>query len=218
MDAGAFLSPTDSESPARREWIEASLKTVAGAALIWIGVRAILPAHPMLAGWLGMIGLILTLHFGMFHLLSLVWRQAGVDARPIMRRPLESASLSDFWGRRWNTAFHELATRFAFRPLRARVGGRVATLIVFLLSGVIHELVISLPAGGGYGLPTGYFFLQGLGIASERSQRGRRLGLGAGWRGRLFTMLVAAGPVYWLFPPVFVYRVVLPMLRAIGAR
>jgi alginate O-acetyltransferase complex protein AlgI len=90
--------------------------------------------------------------------------------------------------------------------------------MVFLLSGVIHELVISLPARGGYGLPTGYFFLQGLGIASERSQRGRRLGLGAGWRGRLFTMLVAAGPVYWLFPPVFVHRVVLPMLRAIGAR
>ena len=219
MDAGAFLSLTRSErSPARREWIEASLKTVAGAALIRIGVRATLPAHPVLAGWLGMIGLILTLHFGTFHLLSLVWRHAGVDATPVMRRPLESASLSDFWGRRWNTAFHELATRFTFRPLRARVGASVAALMVFLLSGVIHELVISLPARGGYGLPTGYFFLQGLGIASERSQRGRRLGLGAGWRGRLFTMLVAAGPVYWLFPPVFVHRVVLPMLRAIGAR
>jgi hypothetical protein len=34
----------------------------------------------------------------------------------------------------------------------------------------------------------------------------------------LFTVLVAAGPAYWLFPPPFVHRVVLPMLTAIGAR
>jgi predicted DCC family thiol-disulfide oxidoreductase YuxK len=218
MDAKAFLERPYGEKAAGWEWIAAALKTTVGAALIWIGARAALPAYPVLAGWLGMIGLILTLHFGTFHLLSLAWRRAGVDARPVMRSPLESTSLADFWGRRWNTAFHELATRFTFRPLRVRVGNSIAALIVFLLSGVIHELVISLPAGGGYGLPTGYFIVQGLGIAGERSRRGRRLGLGRGWRGRLFTVLVAAGPAYWLFPPVFVHHVVLPMLAAIGAR
>jgi predicted DCC family thiol-disulfide oxidoreductase YuxK len=219
MDAEAFLARPHGEPGAGGwEWIAAALKTALGAALIWIGARAALPAHPVLAGWLGMIGLILTLHFGTFHLLSLAWRRAGVDAMPVMRRPLESTSLADFWGHRWNTAFHELATRFTFRPLRARVGSSIAALIVFLLSGVIHELVISLPAGGGYGLPTGYFIVQGLGIAGERSRRGRRLGLGRGWRGRLFTVFVVAGPVYWLFPPVFVRHVVLPMLSAIGAR
>jgi len=218
MDANAFLARPYIERAGGWEWIAAALKTTLGAALIWIGVRAAMPAYPVLAGWLGMIGLILTLHFGTFHLLSLAWRRAGVDAMPVMRSPVESTSLADFWGRRWNTAFHELATRFTFRPLRARVGSSIAALIVFLLSGVIHELVISLPAGGGYGLPTGYFIVQGLGIAGERSRRGRRLGLGRGWRGRLFTVLVAAGPVYWLFPPVFVHHVVLPMLAAIGAR
>jgi predicted DCC family thiol-disulfide oxidoreductase YuxK len=218
MDAEAFLARPYCERASGWEWIAASLKTALGAALIWVGARAVLPAYPALAGWLGMVGLVLTLHFGTFHLLSLIWRGAGVDAMPVMRNPLESTSLADFWGRRWNTAFHELATRFTFRPLRARVGSSIAALIVFLLSGVIHELVISLPAGGGYGLPTGYFIVQGLGIAGERSCHGRRLGLGRGWRGRLFTALVAAGPVYWLFPPVFVHHVVLPMLAAIGAR
>jgi alginate O-acetyltransferase complex protein AlgI len=73
------------------------------------------------------------------------------------------------------------------------------------------------PAGGGYGLPTGYFVLQGLGIAGERSSLGRRLGLGGGVRGWLYTVLVAAGPVAMLFPPVFVQRIILPMLAAIGA-
>ena len=219
MDAGAFLSRTNFKGrPAGSEWIAAALKTAFGATLVWIGARAALPAHPVIAGWLGMTGLIFTLHFGTFHLLSLAWRRAGVEATPVMRNPLKATSLADFWGRRWNTAFHELATRFTFRPLRVRVGDSAAALLVFLLSGAIHELVISLPAGGGYGLPTGYFIVQGLGIAGERSRKGRRLGLGRGWRGRLFTVLVAAGPAYWLFPPVFVHRVVLPMLSAIGGR
>jgi hypothetical protein len=30
-------------------------------------------------------------------------------------------------------------------------------------------------------------------------------------------VLIVAGPVVWLFPPVFVHRVILPMLGAIGA-
>jgi predicted DCC family thiol-disulfide oxidoreductase YuxK len=219
MDATAFLSRAGSDARlTSSEWMAAALKTVFGAALIGISSRAALPAHPMLAGWLAMTGVVFVLHFGTFHLLSLLWQRCGVNAMPVMRNPLRSTSLSDFWGRRWNTAFHELATRFTFQPLRSRVGASASALLVFALSGVIHELVISLPAHGGYGLPTGYFVVQGLGIAGERSGPGRRLGLGHGWRGWLFTLLVAAGPAYWLFHPPFVHRVILPMLAAIGGR
>ena len=218
MDAPAFLCATDRPArPRASEWIVAALKTCLGVALLWVATRTALPGHPLLAGWLGMAGLILVLHFGTFHLVSLGWRSLGVNAMPVMRDPLGSISLAEFWGRRWNTAFHELATRFTFRPLRPVVGATAATLLVFLVSGLIHELVISVPAQGGYGLPTGYFVLQGLGVAGERMRLGRRLGLGRGWRGRLFTVLVATGPAFWLFPPVFVRHVILPMLTAIGA-
>ena len=88
---------------------------------------------------------------------------------------------------------------------------------VFLVSGLIHELVITLPARGGYGLPTAYFLLQGLGLVLERSPLGRKLALGAGIRGRAFALMVATAPAFWLFPPVFVRNVILPMLHAIGA-
>ena len=64
---------------------------------------------------------------------------------------------------------------------------------------------------------TGYFVLQGLAVAGERTRQGRRLGLGRGWRGWLFTVLVTAGPAFWLFPPPFVRNVILPMLAVIGA-
>ena len=218
MDAETFLFGTDHVArPSTSEWIVAGLETVFGATLTWVVARAALPANPLLAGWLGMVGLIFVLHFGTFHLLSLGWRSVGVNAMPVMRNPLLSCSLTEFWGRRWNTAFHELAAKFTFRPLRPILGLRGATLLVFLVSGLIHELVISIPAHGGYGLPTGYFVLQGLGVAGERTRLGRRLGLGSGWRGWLFTVLFTAGPAFWLFPPPFVRNVILPMLAVIGA-
>ena len=218
MEAAAFLSGTNRVLPPRAtEWTAAALKTLLGVALVWVAARLAPPVSPLLAGWIGMTGVMFVLHFGTFHLLSLAWRTLGVDATPVMRNPLRATSLADFWGRRWNTAFHELATRFTFRPLRSRVGAASATLTVFLASGLLHELVITVPAGGGYGLPTGYFLLQGLGLLSERARPGRGIGLGRGWRGRLFTFLVAAGPAFWLFPPVFVHRVILPMLATIGA-
>jgi predicted DCC family thiol-disulfide oxidoreductase YuxK len=218
MDATAFLGGTGLRvRPRSSEWLVAGLKTLFGATLIWVVARTALRVNPLLAGWLGMVGLVFVLHFGTFHLLSLGWRSIGVNAMPVMQNPLRSSSLAEFWGRRWNTAFHELASRFSFRPLRPAVGRAGATLLVFLVSGLIHELVISIPASGGYGLPTGYFALQGLGVAAERTRLGRRLGLGRGWRGWLFTVSVAAGPAFWLFPPPFVRNVILPMLAVIGA-
>jgi Membrane bound O-acyl transferase family len=219
MDAEAFLSKTNAavHPPSLPEWTAAALKVVFGVVLTWIVARWVWPESPLAAGWIGMTGAIFMLHFGTFHLLSLAWRRAGVDAVPLMRSPARSTSLREFWGRRWNTAFHELASRYTFKALRPSVGALGATLTTFLASGLMHELVISVPAGGGYGLPTGYFVLQGVGLASERSQLGRLLGLGRGWRGWMFTALVTVGPAFWLFPPPFVHNVVLPMLGAIGA-
>ncbi len=73
---------------------------------------------------------------------------------------------------------------------------RGALLAVFLASGLLHELVISLLARGGYGLPTLYFVTQGLGLLLERSPAGRRAGLGRGIRGRLLMLALAGGPVF----------------------
>ncbi|MEO8258821.1 MAG: DCC1-like thiol-disulfide oxidoreductase family protein [Acidobacteriota bacterium] len=218
MDASAFLGETARhDRPQPSEWMAAALRTLSGATLVWVVARTAVPVHPLLAGWIAMVGLIFLFHFGTFHLLSLAWRSVGVNAMPVMQNPLRSHSLAEFWGRRWNTAFHELAARFTFRPLRPIVGRAGATLLLFLVSGLIHELVISLPAHGGYGLPTGYFVLQGLGLAGERTRLGRRVGLGRGWRGRLFIIIVAAAPAFWLFHPPFVRNVILPMLAFIGA-
>ena len=217
MDAEEFLRMGARVTPpATREWIAAAFKTLLGAALLWVVARRA-EAMPLAAGWIGMMGLILLLHFGSFHLISLGWRQMGVDAEPIMNAPLRASSLSEFWGQRWNLGFRQLAHKYVFRPLHRRIGTAGASFLVFVASGLIHDLVISVPARGGYGLPTLYFVLQALGVAAERSPFGRALGLGRGLRGWLLMAVVTAAPVFWLFHPPFVLQVMLPFMKAVKA-
>jgi alginate O-acetyltransferase complex protein AlgI len=219
MEAARFLapelSPRRSRSATLRTAAVATVRILLGLFLLFGVARY--ATDPLLAGWIGMLGIVLLLHFGFFHLLSAGWRALRVDAPPIMKAPLRSTSVSEFWGRRWNAAFNDLALRLVFRPAVQRLGIPGAALLAFLVSGLIHELVISLPAGAGFGLPSGYFLLQGLGVLAERSAVGQRIGLRAGVRGWIFTMIVVAGPAFWLFHPPFVSKVILPFMQAIGA-
>jgi predicted DCC family thiol-disulfide oxidoreductase YuxK len=218
MDAEDFLAKDNApETPRATEWLFASLKIFVGAILIWVAARMALTVNPLLAGWTGLLGFVFLLHFGFFHLLALAWRAAGVHATPLMRAPLLARSLGEFWGRRWNTAFHQLTTGFLFQPLRGVVEVRTATMLAFLASGLTHDLVISVPARGGYGLPTLYFLLQGAGVLFQHTKIARQCHLDRGIPGRLFTILVAAGPAFWLFHPPFIRHVILPMLHAFGA-
>ena len=236
MDAEKFLRRPNQNLMAlshqvvdRPALIFAIVKMFGGAVLLFGVAR--FAYQPLLAGWIGMIGMILILHFGAFQLLAFAWQVAGVDAKPIMDAPLRSKSVSEFWGRRWNAAFNRLALDFVFRPLAGRLGGRsssdaakrsrgsstlhrrgrtkIATLAAFLASGLIHELVTSLPAGAGYGLPTVYFLLQGIGLLTERAL--------PQIRSRIFTVVITAGPAFFLFHPPFVRNVILPFMKAIGA-
>ena len=159
-----------------------------GVGLLYGAARFVAAESLCWSGWVGMIGVVMILHFGSFHLLSCAWRRLGVQARPLMDAPLRSTSLSEFWGRRWNTAFRDLTHRFLFRPLRRALGARGAIFAGFLFSGFVHDAVISWPASGGYGGPTLFFLFQALGMMAERSRWGRRLGLGSGARGWCFTM------------------------------
>ena len=218
MDAAAFLGAERSVvRPRASAWLVAAAKTVAGCALIWLVAHKRPGANTLLDGWIGMLGLVLVLHFGLFHLIALAWQTVGVNAQPIMRSPILSTSLSDFWGRRWNLGFRQLTHGLVFQPVRRRFGSASALLASFLVSGVIHDFVISFPARGGYGLPTGYFVLQGIGVLVERSKAGARLGIDRGFRGWLFTLVCAGAPAYWLFHPLFIRRVILPFFGWLGS-
>ena len=218
MDALAFFnSEVQPHKPTFGAWVFAIGKIGFGALLFWGVARFIPNEYPLLIGWVGGVGLIFLLHFGIFHLLALVWQTLGISAQPLMCAPVLATTLSDFWGNRWNLGFRQLSHDLVFQPLREKLGAVGAGLATFFASGLIHESVISIPARAGYGLPTAYFLLQGLGVCLERSDVGKRLGLGDGLRGRLFTLLMTAGPAFLLFHPPFISRVMIPFMHAVGA-
>ena len=224
------MPPRSAPAPRRRTSISTAdvlwplACAILGAVLLWGVARWF--THPLAAGWVGMVGLILLLHFGTFGLLAAAWRANGIPVTPIMRFPVGAASLSEFWGRRWNLAFRDLAHRVVFAPVSHRWGHKAALWASFAASGLAHELVISVPAGAGYGLPTSYFLLQALGVTLERSagtpvrnelktaDKSVRAPFLRRWlRTHAFTVL----PAFILFHPPFVERVMVPFFRVIGA-
>ncbi len=218
MDAASFLDARQRVSPLTSwTWVWAASETILGSILLWAVARSIPAGYGLIRGWVGMVGMILVLHFGIFHVVALLWQSVGVKAEFIMSSPLRSTSLGQFWGKRWNLGFRQLAHELIFRPLHRTLGPNAAGFLVFMVSGLIHDLVISLPARGGYGLPTLYFVLQGAGVRVERSRLGKRLGLGQGASDWCFMVVCLAVPVFWLFHPWFVLRVILPFMRAIHA-
>ncbi|MGB7726601.1 MAG: MBOAT family protein [Candidatus Acidiferrum sp.] len=163
MDAQSFLDGTNRpRMPRFREWFWVIFKAALGAFLLWFVAGTLPAAQPLLRGWVGMLGLILILHFGTFQILSLFWQSFGVQAPPIMAAPLRSHSLSEFWGKGWNLGFRQLAHELIFLPSCKYIPVGLAGLVVFFVSGLLHDAVISVPAQAGYGLPTGYFLLQDL--------------------------------------------------------
>uniref|UniRef100_A0A0E0KRZ8 Wax synthase domain-containing protein n=1 Tax=Oryza punctata TaxID=4537 RepID=A0A0E0KRZ8_ORYPU len=70
-----------------------------------------------------------------------------MDLEPQFDRPYLSASLREFWGRRWNLSVPALLRQCVSRPVRARVGGGVGgvlagVLAAFFVSGIMHEAMI----------------------------------------------------------------------------
>ena len=220
FDAKAFIRPSRTpleNQPSAREWSFATAMLSLGLATFWGIGQLVPPGSDLLLGWGGMVGLVLILHFGSFHLLSCAWRQIGVDAQPLMNNPLRSTSVGEFWGKRWNTAFRDLTHTYVFLPLARKLGPRPAIIAGFAFSGLVHELAISVPASAGYGWPTLFFMLQSFALLLERSRFGSLHGLGRGLRGRAWTAIVVVLPAFGLFHPPFVSRVIVPFMKACGA-
>ncbi|MEX1042946.1 MAG: membrane bound O-acyl transferase family-domain-containing protein [Pirellulaceae bacterium] len=215
MDVDAFLNAANRpvQPPSVGEWLFAAFKPILGLTIfgvaIWLSAQG---GHPWWVGWAAILGIAFMLNFGLFHLLACFWKTKGLRAVPIMDWPILATSLTQFWGKRWNRAFRDLTHQFLFRPLAPRVGPVWAMLAGFLVSGLVHDLVISIPAGGGYGWPTLYFLIQGGGVLLERSWLGRRIGLGGGAIGWTYAALLLLLPVGMLFHAPFVEGVIAPMV------
>jgi alginate O-acetyltransferase complex protein AlgI len=205
MDAAAFHRPRKQVAAA---WGPSALLHLTLGFVFFALAHAV--GNPFWAGWIGMVALVMCLHFGLFRLVAAFWRHQGRDVVPIMSAPLLARSVAEFWGQRWNLAFRDAALCLLVRPLQRNLGLRGAVFVVFLVSGLLHEIVISAPTGAGYGGPTLYFLLQGLCVMLER---GCPLRTQIIWRARTWVTILLPLPL--LFPEDFVLRVMHPFFQTL---
>jgi hypothetical protein len=163
-----------------------------GAWLVWaMGWRQILVMFvPMSVGF----------HFGALRVLKGGLRAGGFPVRTLFPNVLEAQGLGDFWGRRWNVGYSQMMQRIIGRPVEKLAGSGAGLMAIFLASGVLHELAITLPVRAGFGLPTLYFTLQGVLTLVER-KLGRPFG-------KIPALLIVVLPVGFLFPPAFQSEVI----------
>jgi alginate O-acetyltransferase complex protein AlgI len=196
MDPRPFAETGPASGPGLLAW--GALKMAIGAGLMF--ARTGVPGVDIVLVFVA-IGLLV--HFGLCDVLAGFWRARGVPVERLFVHPAASRSLGEFWGRRWNLAFHAVAREFVFKPIARRWGTVAATLGTFFFSGLLHELLLSVPVGGGYGLPTGYFVLHGVLVLAERR-----------WRieNRAWALFWVLAPAPLLFHPWFVRAIILPLV------
>ena len=192
------------------------LKIAIGFALLVLIAPKLISVSPLLAGWVGMAGIVVVFHCGLIHLSAILWNISGRPVKPIMNSPLIATTVSEFWSKRWNLAFRDYAHVSVFKPLARKANGTMAVLAGFLFSGIIHDLAISVPAGGGYGWPTLYFVLQAVALLSERYLKKSGYVLSNHWTGHIWTALWIAGPAFILFHQPFVLNVIVPIVEWLG--
>lgn len=197
MDARPFAETRPPEGLRLMGW--GACKMAFGAALlllvrtgqVWIDAAIVL------------LGIGFLVHLGLLDVLAGFWRLRGIPVERLFVNPLAARSLGEFWGRRWNLAFTAVARERIFKPVSRRWGASWGVMATFAFSGLLHDLLISVPAGGGYGLPSAYFLLQGLLVLAER-----RWSL----EGRAWALFWLAAPLPLLFHPPFLRAIVGPLV------
>lgn len=199
FDHERFAERAEPAASAHRRFVNGLLWCYAGG----FGILALALLAPRLGaatGWLGIAAILAFLHFGFSNILtSLLWL-FGFPVRPLFDDPFRSRSLREFWTARWNLAFVEMDRRLFLPPLTRWLGLRGAVFGVFLVSGLLHEVAISYPAGAGWGGPMAYFALQGLLVLFERKILGREREKSLG---RLWTFVCVLAPLPLLFHTPF---------------
>lgn len=176
------------------------------ARLAWTGTHLLLFATVLL-----LTGLSFVVHFGLCNLLAGAWRWRGVACEALFRAPLKSQSLGEFWARRWNLAFSEMTTIAVYRPLVDRIGRGPALMAGFALSGLLHEMAISVPVRAGLGLPLLYFLMHGALVLIERALARAGFPL-TGWVGRAWAIFWVVAPLPILFHRPFLAGIAWPII------
>lgn len=204
MDPGLFAR--------QRKGLGGGRMIAEGGVCMLAGTLLALGVHAL--GWRSVWALFVPLsvgfHFGALRALAGAWRLAGVPVKPLFRNPFGATSAADFWARRWNLGYSHMMALAVGRPLESVLGVRGAVFVVFAVSGLLHEVAITLPVRAGFGQPTLCFMFYGL-MALVSFPRWPL------WLRRVLSALSILLPLPWLFPREFCSQVLVPLLEVVPA-
>jgi hypothetical protein len=145
-------------------------------------------------------------------------RLAGFDTTPIIRNAYLSRTISEFW-QRYNYRIHDWLYRNVFQATGGRRAPVRSMLLVFVVSGVFHELAFALATSRVTGYQFAFFTIQGPGaLALGRLERLVRRGGIAGKimaRGAMILFVGVTSILFFdgmskVFPFVYASRSPLP--------
>uniref|UniRef100_A0A7N0UEW7 Wax synthase domain-containing protein n=1 Tax=Kalanchoe fedtschenkoi TaxID=63787 RepID=A0A7N0UEW7_KALFE len=136
----------------------------------------------------------------------------GIELEPQFNDPHRTASLREFWGRRWNLMVTGILRPAVYEPVMSRSSGllgrtngqRFAVMVTFGVSAVMHELIdYYLNRMHPTGKITAFFLLQGACVVAETALRRR---LNGKWRvprkvSASLTIWFVLSTASWLFVP-----------------
>jgi len=200
MNPGAFQKRGVHEGGSR--WVMEGLAmmvlgTLLALAVRWAGRDSV---------WALFVPMSLGFHFGALRVMAGIMRVSGFQVKPLFRNPFGAATPADFWAKRWNLGYSHMMSLAVGRPLVPLLGKHGSIFAVFLISGLLHELAITLPVRAGYGWPTVYFVLHGL-LAMAPFHRLPAV------PGRIATALAVMVPLTLLFPAQFRHEVLVPLME-----
>jgi hypothetical protein len=145
--------------------IRVMLGLAGGLVILWVLFHVDWSAFPFLAEHVSKVTAFLLALFSALALAAALWRLLGGKARDYMASPLAATTPADFW-RRYNRNMHQ----FFLKDVFVSVGGirypLRATLLVFVLSALMHEYIFGVAIGRVQGYQTAFFLIQGIAAAA----------------------------------------------------
>lgn len=125
--------------------------------------------------YVGLYSFLLIIHLGILEVMVDGLRLVGFSPQSPLDRPWLANSLRDFWSFRWNRPFIDMNRIFFLKTFKNILPAPLVVFMIFLISGILHELALSYPVNAGWGLPLLYFAFQGVGYFLENRYPFRRL-------------------------------------------
>jgi hypothetical protein len=158
--------PADSHVPLARQWVRLSIAVLL-IPVTWKAASHLLAMPWSVNSWmvnhliLAAAAVVVMSAFG--QCATVIWQIQGSAQKVLVDNILLSRTPAEFW-RRWSWPMHLWLYRYVYIPAGGKANHVRATLMVFFVSGLLHEFIAALAIGRVTGHQMLFFLVSGAGV------------------------------------------------------